>query len=87
MKYSILLRQYDLKIGNATVVSLQLILLEQIMNMSLSHLSFIGDNAVFKAKVTGNPQPTVSWERASGCLLSDASSFCDKINNQYILKV
>ncbi|XP_053175920.1 immunoglobulin superfamily member 22-like [Scomber japonicus] len=46
-----------------------------------------GDNAVFKAKVTGNPQPTVSWERASGCLLSDASTFCDKINNQYILKI
>ncbi|XP_035521440.1 immunoglobulin superfamily member 22-like [Morone saxatilis] len=47
-----------------------------------------GDNAVFKAKVTGNPQPSVNWERASGCPLSDATkSFYDNINNQHILKI
>ncbi|XP_044213840.1 immunoglobulin superfamily member 22-like isoform X2 [Thunnus albacares] len=47
-----------------------------------------GDNAVFKAKVTGNPQPSVSWERASGCPLSDATKpFYDNINHQYILKI
>ncbi|XP_047452409.1 immunoglobulin superfamily member 22-like isoform X2 [Mugil cephalus] len=47
-----------------------------------------GDNAVFKAKVTGNPQPTVTWERDSGCPLGDATkSFCDNINNQHILKI
>ncbi|XP_044050814.1 immunoglobulin superfamily member 22-like isoform X2 [Siniperca chuatsi] len=47
-----------------------------------------GDNAVFKAKVTGNPQPIVNWERASGCPLSDATkSFYDNINNQHILKI
>ncbi|XP_071359708.1 immunoglobulin superfamily member 22-like isoform X3 [Trachinotus anak] len=47
-----------------------------------------GDNAVFKAKVVGNPQPSVSWERASGCPLSDATkSFHDNINNQHILKI
>ncbi len=43
---------------------------------------------MFKAKVTGKPQPGVNWERASGCPLSDAAkSFCDNINNQHILKV
>ncbi|XP_034735487.1 immunoglobulin superfamily member 22-like isoform X2 [Etheostoma cragini] len=48
-----------------------------------------GDNAVFKAKVTGNPQPSVNWERASGCrALSDTTkSFYDNINNQHILKI
>ncbi|XP_026166579.1 immunoglobulin superfamily member 22-like [Mastacembelus armatus] len=47
-----------------------------------------GNNAVFKAKVIGNPQPSVSWERASGCPLSDATkSFYDNINNQHILKI
>ncbi|XP_045892604.1 immunoglobulin superfamily member 22-like isoform X2 [Micropterus dolomieu] len=47
-----------------------------------------GDNAVFKAKVTGKPQPSVKWERASGCPLSDATkSFYDNINNQHILKI
>ncbi|KAM7414261.1 hypothetical protein PAMA_019198 [Pampus argenteus] len=47
-----------------------------------------GDNAVFKAKVTGNPQPSVSWKRASGCPLSDATKpFYDNINNQHILKI
>ncbi|XP_028263452.1 immunoglobulin superfamily member 22-like isoform X2 [Parambassis ranga] len=47
-----------------------------------------GENAVFKAKVTGNPQPTVSWERDSGCPLSDSTkSFYDNINNQHILKI
>ncbi|XP_028440258.1 immunoglobulin superfamily member 22 isoform X1 [Perca flavescens] len=47
-----------------------------------------GDNAVFKAKVTGNPQPSVNWERASGCPISDATkSFYDDINNQHILKI
>ncbi|KAM7396477.1 hypothetical protein PAMP_019513 [Pampus punctatissimus] len=47
-----------------------------------------GDNAVFKAKVTGNPQPTVNWERASGFPLSDATKpFYDNIDNQHILKI
>lgn len=43
---------------------------------------------MFKAKVTGKPQPSVNWERASGCPLSDATtSFYDNISNQHILKV
>lgn len=43
---------------------------------------------MFKAKVTGNPQPTVSWERGRGCPLSDAAKcFCDSNNNQFMLKV
>ncbi|KAI3371505.1 hypothetical protein L3Q82_024091 [Scortum barcoo] len=47
-----------------------------------------GGSAVFRAKVTGNPQPAVNWERASGCPLSDATkSFYDNINNQHILKI
>ncbi|XP_067356837.1 immunoglobulin superfamily member 22-like [Channa argus] len=47
-----------------------------------------GDNAVFKAKVTGNPPPSVRWERASGLPLSEATkSFYDNINNQLILKI
>nr|XP_046251316.1 immunoglobulin superfamily member 22-like [Scatophagus argus] len=47
-----------------------------------------GDSAVFKAKVTGNPQPSVNWERASGCSLSESTkSFHDNINNQHILKI
>nr|XP_033491616.1 immunoglobulin superfamily member 22-like isoform X1 [Epinephelus lanceolatus] len=47
-----------------------------------------GDNAVFKAKVTGKPQPSVKWERASGNPLSDATNiFYDNINNQHILKI
>ncbi|KAK2842051.1 hypothetical protein Q5P01_012251 [Channa striata] len=47
-----------------------------------------GDNAVFKAKVTGSPKPGVSWERASGSPLSDATkSFYDNINHQHILKI
>lgn len=57
-------------------------------SMHVSDLSFIGDNAVFKAKVTGKPQPSVKWERASGNPLSDATNiFYDNINNQHILKV
>ncbi|XP_024912103.1 immunoglobulin superfamily member 22 isoform X2 [Cynoglossus semilaevis] len=47
-----------------------------------------GEDIVFKAKVTGNPQPTVSWERGRGCPLSDAAkSFCDSNNNQFMLKI
>ncbi|XP_037623781.1 immunoglobulin superfamily member 22-like [Sebastes umbrosus] len=47
-----------------------------------------GDNAVFKAKVTGKPQPSVNWERASRSPLSDAAkTFYDNINNQHILKM
>ncbi|KAF7668962.1 hypothetical protein LDENG_00273530 [Lucifuga dentata] len=47
-----------------------------------------GDSAVFKAKVTGNPQPSVIWERASGHPLSDgAKPFYDNINKQHILKI
>ncbi|KAM3869988.1 immunoglobulin superfamily member 22-like [Diretmus argenteus] len=47
-----------------------------------------GDKAVFKAKVTGNPQPSVTWERASGCPLSEGTkTFYDNINKQHILKI
>ncbi|XP_069384393.1 immunoglobulin superfamily member 22 [Paralichthys olivaceus] len=47
-----------------------------------------GDSAMFRAKVTGSPQPSVTWERASGSPLSDGTkSFCDNINNQYLLKI
>ncbi|KAE8296494.1 Immunoglobulin superfamily member 22 [Larimichthys crocea] len=47
-----------------------------------------GDNAVFKAKAIGNPEPSVKWERASGCPLSDTTkSFYDNINHQHILKI
>ncbi|XP_059191658.1 immunoglobulin superfamily member 22-like [Centropristis striata] len=47
-----------------------------------------GDNAVFKAKVAGKPQPSVKWERASGGPLPDATTcFYDNINNQHILKI
>ncbi|KAM9854709.1 immunoglobulin superfamily member 22-like [Aulostomus maculatus] len=47
-----------------------------------------GDNTVFRAKVTGLPQPSVSWERASGSPMSDAAKlFYDNINNQHILKI
>lgn len=59
-----------------------------VKSMHSCDISFLGDNAVFKAKVTGKPQPSVKWERASGCPLSDATkSFYDNINNQHILKV
>ncbi|KAK7891736.1 hypothetical protein WMY93_023699 [Mugilogobius chulae] len=47
-----------------------------------------GENAVFRAKVTGTPQPSVFWERASGSPLSDETiSFYEDFNNQHILKV
>ncbi|XP_039471758.1 immunoglobulin superfamily member 22-like [Oreochromis aureus] len=47
-----------------------------------------GDNAAFKANVTGNPQPSVSWERASGFPLSVATkSSHDNIDKQHILKI
>ncbi|XP_033823481.2 immunoglobulin superfamily member 22-like [Periophthalmus magnuspinnatus] len=47
-----------------------------------------GDNAVFRAKVTGKPQPCVVWERASGTPLSDETfNFYEEFNNQHILKV
>ncbi|CAL9697301.1 unnamed protein product [Knipowitschia caucasica] len=47
-----------------------------------------GGNAVFRAKVSGKPQPTVIWERASGSPHSDETiSFYEDFNNQHILKV
>ncbi|XP_071751221.2 immunoglobulin superfamily member 22-like [Centroberyx gerrardi] len=47
-----------------------------------------GDKAVFKAKVTGKPAPSVTWERASGCPLSEGTkTFYDNINKQHILKI
>ncbi|KAG7523152.1 immunoglobulin superfamily member 22 [Solea senegalensis] len=47
-----------------------------------------GGDAVFKAKVTGNPQPTVLWERAAGRPLpAAAKSLCDNISSQHILKI
>ncbi|KAM4618625.1 immunoglobulin superfamily member 22-like [Polymixia lowei] len=47
-----------------------------------------GDKAVFKAKVTGKPEPSVTWERTSGQPLSEGTkTFHDNINKQHILKI
>lgn len=47
-----------------------------------------GDKVSFKVKVTGNPIPNVTWERASGKPLSDATkTFYDTINKQQVLKI
>ncbi|XP_026775232.3 immunoglobulin superfamily member 22 [Pangasianodon hypophthalmus] len=46
------------------------------------------DNAVFKAKVSGNPIPNVTWTRESGKQLTEgAKTFYDDINKQYVLKI
>ncbi|KAM6960723.1 immunoglobulin superfamily member 22-like [Aplochiton taeniatus] len=47
-----------------------------------------GDKAAFRVKVTGNPKPTVTWERASGHPLSEGTeTFFDSINKQDVLKI
>ncbi|KAI5626876.1 immunoglobulin-like and fibronectin type III domain-containing protein 1 [Silurus asotus] len=47
-----------------------------------------GDNAVFKAKVSGNPTQNVTWARESGKQLTEgAKTFYDDINKHYILKI
>ncbi|KAG7324364.1 hypothetical protein KOW79_012380 [Hemibagrus wyckioides] len=47
-----------------------------------------GDNAVFKAKVSGNPTPNVTWAREGGKLLTEAAkTFYDDVNKHYVLKI
>nr|XP_060624176.1 immunoglobulin superfamily member 22 [Anolis sagrei ordinatus] len=47
-----------------------------------------GDKAVFRAKVKGNPKPTVTWKRESGIPIKEGSKmFFDSINKEYILKL
>ncbi|XP_072529480.1 immunoglobulin superfamily member 22-like [Salminus brasiliensis] len=47
-----------------------------------------GDKAAFKAKVSGNPKPTVTWARESGKPLTEgAKIFYDDIYEQYVLKI
>ncbi|KAJ7344394.1 hypothetical protein JRQ81_000344 [Phrynocephalus forsythii] len=47
-----------------------------------------GDKAVFRAKVKGNPKPSVTWKRESGIPLKEGSKmFFDSINKEYVLKV
>ncbi|KAJ8249398.1 hypothetical protein GJAV_G00234370 [Gymnothorax javanicus] len=46
-----------------------------------------GDKAAFRAKVTGMPKPTVTWQRESGQPLSEGfRDFFDSINKQEILQ-
>ncbi|KAF7245553.1 Immunoglobulin superfamily member 22 [Varanus komodoensis] len=47
-----------------------------------------GDKAVFRAKVKGNPKPTVAWKRESGLPIKEGSKmFFDSINKEYVLKL
>ncbi|XP_054828720.1 immunoglobulin superfamily member 22 [Eublepharis macularius] len=47
-----------------------------------------GDKAVFRAKVQGNPKPTVTWKRESGIPIKEGSKiFFDSINKEYVLKL
>ncbi|KAG8125722.1 hypothetical protein E2320_020886 [Naja naja] len=47
-----------------------------------------GDKAIFRAKVTGNPKPHVTWKRESGLPLKEGSKvFFDSINKEYVLKL
>ncbi|XP_039206714.1 immunoglobulin superfamily member 22 [Crotalus tigris] len=47
-----------------------------------------GNKAVFRAKVIGNPKPSVTWKRESGVPLREGSKvFFDSINKEYILKI
>lgn len=44
--------------------------------------------AVFKAKVSGNPTPNVTWAREDSKQLTEgAKTFYDDINKHYVLKV
>ncbi|KAL8169933.1 UNVERIFIED_CONTAM: Immunoglobulin superfamily member 22 [Gekko kuhli] len=48
----------------------------------------VGDKAVFRAKVQGNPKPHVTWKRESGIPIKEGSKmFFDSINKEYILKL
>lgn len=49
----------------------------------------IGESAVFKALVKGDPKPEVSWRRAKGNI-SDKNKFlikCDESTGEHILQV
>ncbi|XP_060119212.1 immunoglobulin superfamily member 22 isoform X2 [Heteronotia binoei] len=47
----------------------------------------VGDKAVFRAKVQGNPKPNVTWKRESGIPIKEGSKmFFDSINKEYVLK-
>nr|XP_028588967.1 immunoglobulin superfamily member 22 [Podarcis muralis] len=47
-----------------------------------------GDKAVFRAKVKGNPKPSVVWKRESGIPIKEGSKmFYDSINKEYVLKM
>ncbi|XP_005990539.1 immunoglobulin superfamily member 22 [Latimeria chalumnae] len=47
-----------------------------------------GDKAVFRAKVSGNPKPNITWRRESGVPIKEgAKTFFDSINKEYVLKI
>ncbi|XP_061466182.1 immunoglobulin superfamily member 22 isoform X2 [Rhineura floridana] len=47
-----------------------------------------GDKAVFRAKVKGNPKPSITWKRESGIPIKEGSKmFFDSINKEYVLKL
>ncbi|CAM4567004.1 unnamed protein product [Lepidochelys olivacea] len=47
-----------------------------------------GDKAVFRAKVKGNPKPSVTWKRESGIPIKEGSKmFFDSINKEFVLKL
>uniref|UniRef100_UPI00398E8544 immunoglobulin superfamily member 22-like n=1 Tax=Pristiophorus japonicus TaxID=55135 RepID=UPI00398E8544 len=47
-----------------------------------------GKDVIFKAKVTGNPKPTITWKRGSGKLIKEgAKIFFDSITKENILKL
>ncbi|XP_020666573.3 immunoglobulin superfamily member 22 [Pogona vitticeps] len=47
-----------------------------------------GEKAVFRAKVKGNPKPSVTWKRESGIPIKEGSKmFFDSINKEYVLKL
>lgn len=59
-----------------------------LINSSLIICHFTGDNAVFKAKVSGNPSPNVTWAREGDKQLTEAAkTFYDDVNKHYVLKV
>lgn len=48
----------------------------------------LGKDAIFKAKVSGNPKPTITWKRASGKPIREgAKIFFDSITKENVLKV
>lgn len=59
-----------------------------LINSSLIICHFTGNNAVFKAKVSGNPSPNVTWAREGSKQLTEAAkTFYDDVNKHYVLKV